>query len=276
MRSLELIPPWEWPADTGARLLAALEGPADPADRLIAAALAGDLVVIDDALARALVKIVRSGEEPAELRATAAIALGPVLEHTDIHEFDDPDDSPITAPMFVQILATLQAVHDDESAPLEVRRRALEAAVRAPREWHREAIARAWGSTEDWRLTAVFCMRFVRGFEAQIEEALDSPDPEILLEAVHAAGTWELSGAWPQVRDLARSDETELELRCAAILAIATLRPEEALEVLGDLLDHEDPEVADAANEALVHADIARGVHDDDWDDDECDVEVPF
>ena len=41
---------------------------------------------------------------------------------------------------------------------------------------------------EAWRLTAVFCMRFIRGFEEQILEALKSQHPDIHHEAVLAAG----------------------------------------------------------------------------------------
>jgi hypothetical protein len=54
----------------------------------------------------------------------------------------------------------------DASVPTDVRRRILEASVRAPQDWHRDAIRAAYASDDDvWRLTAVFCMRSVRGFE---------------------------------------------------------------------------------------------------------------
>ena len=50
----------------------------------MAADLAGDLVVINDALVDALLAIVGNAAEPEELRAKAAISLGPVLEQADM------------------------------------------------------------------------------------------------------------------------------------------------------------------------------------------------
>ena len=51
----------------------------------------------------------------------------------------------------------------------EVKRPILEASVRAPEKWHKNAVAAAYRSKdEDWKLTAVFCMRFIRGFDKQI------------------------------------------------------------------------------------------------------------
>jgi hypothetical protein len=62
---------------------------------------------------------------------------------------------------------------------MKVRRRVLEASVRAPQDWHQEAIREAYSSgDESWRLTAVFCMRFVRGFKDQtFLKGHDEPTP---------------------------------------------------------------------------------------------------
>jgi hypothetical protein len=77
--------------------------------------------------------------------------------------------------------------------PKEVRRRTLEASVRAPESWHQNAITAAYSSGDkDWILTDVFSMRWVRGFDYQILEALKSADPEIHYEACQAA-----TGGWP-------------------------------------------------------------------------------
>ena len=55
----------------------------------------------------------------------------------------------------------------------------LEASVRAPQDWRQECDSgrRTPAPIVSWRLTAVFCMRFVRGFNDQILEALGSDDP---------------------------------------------------------------------------------------------------
>ena len=47
---------------------------------------------------------------------------------------------------------------------------------------------------ESYRLTAVFCMRFIQEFAEQIVEALESETPDIHYEAVCAAGNWKADG----------------------------------------------------------------------------------
>ncbi len=85
----------------------------------------------------------------------------------------------------------------DGGVPKEVRRRVLEASVRAPQEWQQDAVRAALsGNNEAWRQTAVLCMRFVPGFEEQVLESLDSANLEIHYEAVIASGNWGIDGAW--------------------------------------------------------------------------------
>ena len=101
LKELLDTPPWEWPRDAGKTFRAVLMNRQAPeSERLIAAELAGDLVVMNNQLADTLMGILRSGEEPDELRAKAAISLGPVLEQGNIAEFDDPDDVPISERTF--------------------------------------------------------------------------------------------------------------------------------------------------------------------------------
>jgi len=79
----------------------------------------------------------------------------------------------------------------DVEVPKNVRRRILEASLRAPQDWHQDAIRAAYSSDdEDWNLTAVFSMRWVRGFDDQILEALDSDNQHVHYQAVLAAGNW--------------------------------------------------------------------------------------
>lgn len=95
----------------------------------------------------------------------------------------------------------------------------------APQDWHQDAIRDAYSSgDEDWELTAVFCMRFVRGFDDQILESLDSNNPDIHYEGVCAAGTWEVDGAWSHIVGLVTSEETEKFVLLAAIDAVASSR----------------------------------------------------
>jgi hypothetical protein len=277
LKILQDTPPWDWPEDAGKTFQEVLSNRrASDSDRLIAAELAGDLVVINDELADSLVAIVGSPNEPEQLRARAAIALGPVLEQTDTDGFEDPDeDVPITEGKFHSIQASLRKIYSDNSVPKKVRRRILEASVRAPESWHPDAIGAAYSSGDrDWMLTAVFSMRWVRGFDDRILEALKSADSRIHYEAVEAAGNWALDAAWPHVVALAQDARTEKSLLIAAIGAIASIRPAEAPAILVDLADSDDAEIAEAADDALAMAMGEIGSYEEDDYDDEDEKDV--
>ena len=277
LTTLKDTPSWEWPEETAATLLDILRGDRSSAsDLLLAAELAGDVTVISTELVDALLSILRRGDKPEAVRGQAAISLGPVLELADTEGFEDADDLPITERTFEEIQEWLHELYMDANVPRNVRRRILEASVRAPRDWHRDAIRAAYGSgDETWRLTAVFCMRFIPGFEEQILEALASPNPDLHYEAVVAAGNWGLDAAWPHVAALVASRTTPKPLLLASIDAVASIRPHDALELLGDLADSDDEDIADAAHEALAMAqghsvdDEGHALRDDELDDDD-------
>ena len=271
LRILKDTPPWDWPAGTGKMLLDILrDDRATESDLLLASELGGDFTIINDELADALIFVLQSGERSDEIRGRAAISLGPVIEYADTDGFEDADDCPIAEPTFHRIQESLHNLYMDAGIPKDVRRRILEASVRAPQDWHQDAVVAAFSSDDEaWRLTAVFCMRFVRGFDAQILEALDNANPDIHYEAVVAAGNWEVDAAWPHVAALVTSDQTQKPLLLAAIDAVATIRPREAAEILDGLADSGDEEIVTAVDEALA---MANGFSDaDDNDDDEDD-----
>jgi hypothetical protein len=247
LKTLLDTPPWDWPRDAGNIFEQTLiDNRANELERLVAAELAGDLTVINDKLANALMTIIPSADEPERLRAKAAISLGPILEHADTDGFEDPDDVPITQCTFRNITDSLHKLYLDNSIPKEVRRRILEASVRAPQNWHQNAIRAAYSSGDnDWMLTAVFSMRWIRGFDDQILEALKNADPEIHYEAVNAAGNRELDAAWFHIVALANNLETPKRLLLAAIGALASIRPQEAQEVLVALAASDDEEIAE-------------------------------
>lgn len=260
-------PPWEWPEDSGKMFLEALiDSRANESKRLIAAELAGDLTVINDDLADALLAIIGSAEETEQLRARAAISLGAVLEQADTDGFEYPDDVPISERKFHHIQDSLQKLYLDSGNPKEVRRRILEASVRAPANWQESAIRAAYGSgDQEWMLTAVFSMRWVRGFDEQILEALKSADPEIHYEAVHACGNWELDAAWPHIVTLLSAPGAPKPLLLAAISA-TSIRPLEAMEILEQLAASGDEEISEAAEEAIA---MAEPDYDESDDEDE-------
>jgi hypothetical protein len=267
LRTLKDMPSWEWPDGTGEQFLAILgDDRAADSDVLIAAELAGDLTVMNDELAAALISIVKNSDRSEKIRAKAAISLGPALEQADIEGFEDAGDLPISESTFRNIQDSLRRLYLDASVPTEVRRRILEASVRAPQDWHHDAVRTAFASDDEaWRLTAVFCMQFIRGFDDQIVEALDSTNEDIHYEAVVAAGNWELDRAWRHIASLVTSEGTDKPLLLAAIEAVATIRPREAGALLADLAGSDDEDIADAVDEALV---MARGLSDETDDDD--------
>ncbi len=250
------VAPWDWPENAGETLLRVLGDPnADETDRRLAVELAGNLTVVDEELATALLSILSNGQESDNLRAKAAGSLGPALEHMEVFGFEDPDDILLSETMFHEIQQALRRLYRSDSVSKEVRRRSLEAAVHAPQDWQEEAIRAAYsGDDEDWRLTAVYGMRFVGGFDRQIFEALDSNNPDIRYEAVCAAGNWGIDAAWPQVAALVTAQQTEKRLLLAAIDAVAAIRPQEAAELLSELACSEEQDIADAACEALALA----------------------
>jgi len=265
MYTLADTPPWDWPIDVNDKI-----------------ELAGNMVVIDDGLTEELLRILASPEETDSLRARAAISLGPALEEADIGGFEDPDMLTVSEGMIQQAKASLQGLHNDPQIPKEVRRAALEASVRAPEPWHPGAIRTAFHDGDsEWRLTAVFCMRFIPGFDEEIVEALADGDAEILYQAVCAAGDQEVDGAWSFIRRmvlgaasgapiLPDDPDAEWSILLAAMNAVASIRPLEAHETLSGLVESDDEDISEAALEAL---DIVEGLWDhedeDEYDEDE-------
>ncbi|HWC98808.1 MAG TPA: hypothetical protein VG456_18740 [Candidatus Sulfopaludibacter sp.] len=226
---------------------------ASQADRMFAAGMAGEINEINDEVSAALLKIVADPAESEELRAVAAISLGPVLELVDLMEPEDVDEeAPISGEAFLRIKKTLHRLFEDTSIPKEVRRRILEASVRSEDEWHDDAVAAAYRSGErDWVLTAVFAMRFVGGFERQVLESLNNPNEEIHVEAIQAAGAAEMDAAWPHLRVIIKDRQAPKPLLIAAILAAGEIGGDDATEVLEKLPPSDDEDIAAATDEAL-------------------------
>lgn len=263
---LEVTPAWEWPRNAREVLLSRLrDDETDEAERLLAAELAGETVVINEELTKALSAVVADRGGSDELRATAAIALGPVLEQMDVYEplgggLDRLVPPVIPAHEFQRIRWELKSLYLNEDMPKLVRRRILEASVRAREEWHQDAIREAYDRDDgEWRLTAVFCMGHVPGFADKILKSLDDPDEEVRFEAVRAAGLREIRAAWPRLARLLRSPDTDRDLLLAAIEASVGVRGKATIEFLDDLSASEDQEIAQAAEEAARMASTLYG-----------------
>lgn len=265
----------------------------DEVDRELVAALRSDdpevrsyalgevHAVVDDALARELLRLARDGERDPEERGRALIALGPALEMASYEETaegalpsggDDVwDDDPFSDAAYQEIHGELRRIYHDAGLPKLVRRRALEAAVRAPRDWQREAAAAAWGSGDpDWRVTAIFAMGFLGGFRDEIVEAFGSDDPPVRHQAIRATGYSEAAAKAlrKELLAVAADPGADRDDRLAAIWALGEAQPRGAREVLEDLVDDRDPEVAAEAEAALEEIRLFSGPPPDELLDD--------
>lgn len=265
IHTLNEIPPWDWPENAEEFISKVLrEKNAPVSDRVLAAELAGDHVVMNDDLGGLLLTIIQDNGEPEELRAKAAISLGPALDYGNMMEFDDPDDIVLSEKVFHKVQKQLQDIYQDANTSKILRRRALEASVRAPMDWHKQAIQEAYRSNDqEWLLTAVFCMGYVKGFEDQILESLESENPDIFYEAVCSAGKWGVKAAWPYVKEIITGDDMDKPLLIAAIDAAIHINPYESVDILSELSYSDDEEIAEAADEALSMA----GIYADDPDE---------
>jgi hypothetical protein len=265
IKKLYDMPPWDWPEDAGKTILDILgDEKAEASDRLLAAELGGDAVVINDELAEALLAIAENNNETDEIRSTAIIALGPALEMADIQEFDDEDDILISEKLFQRIKRSLHQLFMNDELSKDLRRRILEASVRATQDWHQDVVYKAYISDDEaWQRTAVFCMCYIEGFDNQILESLESKHPDIQYQAVCAAGNWALEAAWPYIADIFKSAEIDKDLLFTAIEAVVNIRPEEASSIIGHLIDSDDQDIVDAAFEALSMAEAIMESEDD-------------
>ena len=248
-------------------LVAALRS-ADP--RVREHALEEVPAVVDDALARELLRFARDAERGDEERGEALIALGPAL--SECHDEEAADGTlespapgtedwwelPLSAAGYREVQDELHRIYHDAALPKLVRRRALEAAVRAPRDWHREAAATAWSSGDpEWRATAVFAMGHLQGFQDEVIEAFRGEDPALRGEAIRAAGRSATGEVLAEdLLALAADRTARRDHRLAAVEALGELQPEEASHVLAELQDDPDPEIAAAAREAAEGANL--------------------
>jgi len=249
LEALAALPTWEWPDDAIDRITAGLKSD-EITEQCLAARLAG--FVPDDRLAVLLLECLAESDDD-DVRAEAAIALGPILEESRMVEFSDGDmPTEISASRVQQIQGALRRAYHDANAPTLVRRRALEAAVRAPTDWHIGAARAAFRSGDiAWRITGLFAMGYLDGFEAIILESLDDPSNDVVREAVTAAGRHALEAAGTKVLAMVEQTERGPDVQRAAIEALAQLRPEGTADALNRIIEHSAEPLASAANVAL-------------------------
>lgn len=262
LRLLEETDRWQWPEDARETVLAGLHD-ADLERRRLAVSLAFN--VMDDLVAMRLLDLLC--KDPDEtVRARAAVSFGPALEECDTADWEDAfDEPPLGRVCFAEIRRVLERTYRDAETPKLVRRRALEAAVRAPEPWQRGATRAAWLSDdEEWQITAVFCMGYLGDFDTEILQALDLPEHRE--SAIISAGLCGAEPAGPHILAIARS-RADRRLQLAAVEALGNLHPAGAHEVLLDLSVGDDEELSAIAAEALAFRGEGFQTEFDDDDD---------
>ncbi len=257
--SQHLPPIASLPAELGA--LATTLRSTDDAARIAALA---DVDEADDELAAEILAVLQSTAAP-ELRAAAAIALGPTLEvvDADLDEHGRVDASygePVLSQrQFDRVTAALEELCRDPAQPELVRRRALEAAVRSPRPWQVPVVRKAWaGDSLPWRMSAVFAMAYLADvdFSAEIVAAFHSGTPELVREAVFAAGQREVVALRHDIAAIADDEQAQRELRLTAVEALGWLADDEATALLERLSRAQDGDLAETAELALAMAQL--------------------
>lgn len=212
---------------------------------------------MNDGMAEAIAAIALNGDSET-LRENAIVALGPVIEecgdeyHFGSEEDQDAELGPsVSRATFESVVQRIRGIYSDPAQPVLLRRRAFEVLVRDPEAWHAAEIRTLLASDDpDWRLTAIFAMGMVPGFDKELVALLETSTGVHLAEAVRAAGQMEVIDAAKRVRALAASDETDHDVRLEAILALPGV-DDDAYDLLDELSASEDEEIAEAADEAL-------------------------
>jgi len=151
-----------------------------------------------------------------------------------------------------RISRSLLAVIDDKNKPVEVKRRALEAASSLTLPQMNKALAQAFQSGNNkFKISAIFAMG-KSGNPSWLPvlcKELTNPDAEMRFEAAGACGELGEEEAASYLCELV--DDPDVDVRLAAIQALGKIGGPEAKGCLEKCLNHHDEAIQKAAEEAL-------------------------
>jgi HEAT repeat protein len=179
-----------------------------------------------------------------KVQAAAATALGKFALLAELRKLRLSHKSKISK--------ALLAVINDKSKPLEVKRRALEAAAPLSLPQMKDAITEAYHSPEpSLRISALFAMgrSCNRTWLPVLLKELVSADAEMRYEAAGACGELGEKEAVPYLIELVGDPDVEVQL--AAIKALGKIGAPEAKVCLEQCLDNSNEIVQQAAEQAL-------------------------
>ncbi len=188
-----------------------------------------------------------------EVRAAAAGGLGKYIYLGEVEDISREQAQRIED-------ALIAVIHGKDD--LQVRRRALEAVAFSSRPEVPELISAAHASADEkMRVSAVFAMgrSADERWAPQVIAELESVVPEIRFEAARAAGELELDDAVPALTRM--GDDSDRQVREAAIWSLSQIGGEDARKILKRLLRKADPDEKEFVRDALDNLDFTDEVH---------------
>jgi HEAT repeat protein len=179
-----------------------------------------------------------------KVQATAATALGKFAMLAELKKLRPSHKS--------KVCQALLAVIDDEDKPIEVKRRALEAAAPLSLPQMEKAIVKAYQSDEpQLRTSAIFAMgkSCNHSWLPILLKELASADAEIRYEAAGACGELGEKEAGPYLAELIADPDVDVQL--AAIQALGKIGGPEAKDCLEQCLNNSSEVIQRAAEQAL-------------------------
>lgn len=191
-----------------------------------------------------------------EVQAMAATMLGNYVFQGEMEELPEKDKERVENALLHMI---------DDSNSVDVQRRALEAVSFSSREEVSPLILAAYEKEEkDWRATALFAMgrSANQEWERYVLRNLDSDEPDILFEAIQAAGELYLESALPKIQEIAEAgEELDQLLRMAIARALENIGGGESLGLLTRMLEWaEDDEELEIIEQAIEYASFTNAV----------------
>lgn len=190
-----------------------------------------------------------------KVRSAAATALGQFIYYGELEEIPETILRRIENKL-------LKLTTKEEEAKL-LRRRALEAMGYSSRSEMKNLLLAAYNNNDpEWLVTALFAMgRSANStWVPSVMEMLDSENPEVLFEAVRAAGELEAPAARKRLLKIVKTQPEGSEIRMAAIWALSKIGGEKVRDTLEALLElSEDEDEIDILEDALENLQFTEG-----------------
>ena len=183
-------------------------------------------------------------DDSEKVQATAATALGKFVILAEYGE--------LRSDQVLNIRGALLAVINDKNRPVEVRRRALEAAAPLNLAEVRAAIMEAYHSPDYvFRVSSIYAMgrNCDPSWLPMLLEELSSSDAELRYEAAGACGELEEEEAVPHLAELIK--DTDVDVQRTAIEALGKIGGAEAKKYLEQCLNSPNETLNQAAEHAL-------------------------